>query len=126
MSAAHAADPTLYRERDIIPVRRALLSVTDKSGIVELATALNEAAKVIRDGHDGLLVQPGDASKFAEATLKLVNDPKERSRLGKNAREQAVKQYSWEHYTRRLEEIYLNVMGNAPSGSPLVDSSGNH
>jgi phosphoribosylaminoimidazolecarboxamide formyltransferase/IMP cyclohydrolase len=43
MSAAHAADPTLYRERDIIPVRRALLSVTDKSGVVELAKALNEA-----------------------------------------------------------------------------------
>jgi glycosyltransferase involved in cell wall biosynthesis len=96
------------------------------AGKAIVATALNEAAEVIRDGHDGLLVQPGDASKFAEATLKLVDDPKERSRLGKNAREQAVKQYSWEHYTRRLEEIYLNVMGNAPSGSPLVDISGNH
>ena len=40
MSAPHAADPSLYRERDIIPVRRALLSAIDKTGIVELATAL--------------------------------------------------------------------------------------
>ncbi|MGA0567009.1 bifunctional phosphoribosylaminoimidazolecarboxamide formyltransferase/IMP cyclohydrolase [Rathayibacter sp. KR2-224] len=43
MSAAHAADPSLYRERNVIPVRRALLSVTDKTGIVELATVLNRA-----------------------------------------------------------------------------------
>jgi phosphoribosylaminoimidazolecarboxamide formyltransferase/IMP cyclohydrolase len=43
MSAPHAADPSLYRERDIVPVRRALLSAIDKTGIVELATALNSA-----------------------------------------------------------------------------------
>ncbi|MHA7985606.1 bifunctional phosphoribosylaminoimidazolecarboxamide formyltransferase/IMP cyclohydrolase [Rathayibacter sp. CAU 1779] len=43
MSAPHAADPSLYRERDVIPVRRALLSAIDKTGIVELATALNGA-----------------------------------------------------------------------------------
>jgi glycosyltransferase involved in cell wall biosynthesis len=96
------------------------------AGKAIVATALNEAAEVIRDGQDGLLVQPGDVNKFAEATLKLINDPKERSRLGQNARAQAVKQYSWETYTKRLEEIYFKIVGNAPSGSPLVDISGNH
>jgi glycosyltransferase involved in cell wall biosynthesis len=87
---------------------------------------LNEAAEVIRDGQDGLLVHPGDVNKFAEATLKLINDPEERSRLGRNARAQAVNQYSWENYTKKLEEIYFKIVGNAPSGSPLVDISGNH
>ncbi|QDZ14873.1 bifunctional phosphoribosylaminoimidazolecarboxamide formyltransferase/IMP cyclohydrolase [Humibacter ginsenosidimutans] len=43
MSAPHAADPSLYRERDLVQVRRALLSAIDKTGIVELATALNAA-----------------------------------------------------------------------------------
>ncbi|WP_179873036.1 bifunctional phosphoribosylaminoimidazolecarboxamide formyltransferase/IMP cyclohydrolase [Microcella indica] len=33
-------DPALYRERDAIPVRRALISVSDKTGLLELATAL--------------------------------------------------------------------------------------
>jgi glycosyltransferase involved in cell wall biosynthesis len=89
-----------------------------------VATALNEAAEVIRDGETGLLVEAGNVIKFAEATLKLINDPAERRRLGQNAREKAVKQYSWEHYTRRLEEIYFSVVGNAPSGSPVVDIFG--
>jgi glycosyltransferase involved in cell wall biosynthesis len=95
------------------------------AGKAIVATALNEAAEVIRDGYDGLLVEPGDVNKFAGATLKLIDDPKERGRLGQNAREQAVKQYSWEHYTRRLEEIYFRVVGIAPSGAPAVDISGN-
>ena len=37
-------DPSLYRERDLVPVRRALLSVSDKTRIVELAAALAAAA----------------------------------------------------------------------------------
>ncbi|MER3386997.1 MAG: bifunctional phosphoribosylaminoimidazolecarboxamide formyltransferase/IMP cyclohydrolase [Microcella pacifica] len=33
-------DPALYRERDAIPVRRALISVSDKTGLLDLAAAL--------------------------------------------------------------------------------------
>ena len=89
------------------------------AGKAIVATALNEAADVILDGHNGVLVEPGDVNKFAEAILKLINDPKERGRLGQNAREQAVKQYSWEHYTRRLEEIYF---GLDITNSPLLNN----
>ncbi|HEY3477179.1 MAG TPA: glycosyltransferase family 4 protein [Anaerolineales bacterium] len=93
------------------------------AGKAIVATALNEAAEVIRDGHNGLLVKAGDVNGFAEAMLSLINDPTERGRLGQNARQQAVEQYSWEEYTRKLEEIYLDVLANAPSGSPAVEIS---
>jgi len=36
-------DPTLYRDRDIVPIRRALVSVSDKTALLELAAALSEA-----------------------------------------------------------------------------------
>ncbi|HLA98780.1 MAG TPA: glycosyltransferase family 4 protein [Anaerolineales bacterium] len=80
------------------------------AGKAILATALNEAAEVIQDGHNGLLVEGGDVNGFTEAMLTLLNDPVERGRLGQNARQQAVKQHSWEQYTRKLEEIYLDVL----------------
>jgi glycosyltransferase involved in cell wall biosynthesis len=96
------------------------------AGKAIVATALNEAAEVIVDGHNGLLVEAGDVNTFARTTLKLIDAPEERARLGQNAREQAVRQNSWEHYTRRLEEIYLSVLRKAPSRSPLVDISGNN
>ncbi len=55
-------DASLYRERDAIPIRRALISVSDKSGLLDLAAALAAAgvelvstgstAQTIRDaGH---------------------------------------------------------------------------
>ena len=93
------------------------------AGKAIVATALNQAAEVIQDGHNGLLVEAGDVNGFAEAMLTLLNNPNERDRLGQNARRQAVEQYSWEQYTRRLEEIYLNVLRNAPSGSPATEIS---
>jgi len=88
-----------------------------------VATALNQASEVIREGHNGLLVEPGDVNRFAEAILTLLNDPLERVRLGQNARQQAIQLYSWQEYTRRLEEIYLDVLGNAPSRSPATEMS---
>jgi len=38
--SGHAIDPSLYRDRDTVPVRRALISVSDKSGLLDLAGAL--------------------------------------------------------------------------------------
>ncbi|MET1043829.1 MAG: bifunctional phosphoribosylaminoimidazolecarboxamide formyltransferase/IMP cyclohydrolase [Microbacteriaceae bacterium] len=40
MSGPSSHDPSLYRERDVVPVKRALISVSDKSGLVELGTTL--------------------------------------------------------------------------------------
>jgi glycosyltransferase involved in cell wall biosynthesis len=87
------------------------------AGKAIIATALNEATELIQDGHNGRLVEAGDINGFAEAMLTLINDPMERDRLCQNARRQAVEQYSWEEYTRRLEEIYLDILGNTPSVS---------
>jgi glycosyltransferase involved in cell wall biosynthesis len=64
---------------------------------------------VIQDGHNGLLVEAGDVGGFAEAMLALLEDSGKRARLGKNARQLAMEQYSWKQYTRRLEEIYQSV-----------------
>ncbi len=68
-------DPSLYRERDRVAIRRALLAVSDKTGLVELATALVDAgveivstggtSKAIADA--GLPVtQIGDLTGFPE------------------------------------------------------------
>lgn len=36
-------DPADYRDRDVVPIRRALISVSDKTGLLELAAALADA-----------------------------------------------------------------------------------
>ena len=80
------------------------------AGKAIVATDVNQAAEVIKDGHNGLLVQAGDVHGFAESLLTLLDDSVKRGRLGQNARQDALEQYSWEQYTKRLDEIYLSVM----------------
>ncbi|MBG6057102.1 phosphoribosylaminoimidazolecarboxamide formyltransferase/IMP cyclohydrolase [Cryobacterium sp. MP_M5] len=41
--SGHTNDQSLYRERDTVPVKRALISVSDKTGLLELAGALAAA-----------------------------------------------------------------------------------
>ena len=74
--AVQSHDPSLYEHRDLIPVRRALISVSDKSRLLELASALAEAgveivstgstAAAIRDaGH--AVTDVSEVTGFAEA-----------------------------------------------------------
>lgn len=63
--SGHSIDPSLYRDRDVVPVRRALIAVSDKTGLVELATALVEAGVEI--------VSTGGTSKaIADAGLPVT------------------------------------------------------
>ena len=65
MSSGRSIDPTLYRERDRVPVRRALVAVSDKRGLVELATALVDAGvEIVSTG--------GTSAAIAEAGLPVT------------------------------------------------------
>jgi glycosyltransferase involved in cell wall biosynthesis len=80
------------------------------AGKAIVATAIYQAASVIQDGHTGLLVAPQDARQFADAVLHLLANASERVRLGQNARRVAIERYSWQEYTRQLEQIYLGML----------------
>ena len=74
--AVQSHDPSLYEHRDIVPVRRALISVSDKTRLLDLASALAEAgveivstgstASTIREaGHQ--VTDVSEVTGFAEA-----------------------------------------------------------
>lgn len=74
--AVQSHDPSMYEHRDIIEVKRALISVSDKTGLLELAAALSGAgveivstgstAATIRDaGHQ--VTDVAEVTGFAEA-----------------------------------------------------------
>ncbi len=74
--AVQSHDPSLYEHRDVVEVQRALISVSDKSGLLELAAALAGAgveivstgstAQTIRDaGHP--VTDVAEVTGFAEA-----------------------------------------------------------
>ena len=75
-----------------------------------VASGLGQIGEVVSHGDTGLLVEPGDGNELTAAITTLLADSTERSRLGRNARQQAVVNHSWDAYVRRLEDIYYDVL----------------
>ncbi|MGI8392845.1 bifunctional phosphoribosylaminoimidazolecarboxamide formyltransferase/IMP cyclohydrolase [Leucobacter sp. W1038] len=74
--AVQSHDPSLYEHRDTVPVRRALISVSDKSGLLELASALAESGvEIVSTGSTALTIREAgypvtdvaEVTGFAEA-----------------------------------------------------------
>jgi glycosyltransferase involved in cell wall biosynthesis len=80
------------------------------SGIAIIASDNGQISQVIRDGVNGLLVPAGDVDALTGALERLVNDPPLRQRLGRQARLDAVQNYSWDQYLLRLEGLYAAVI----------------
>jgi glycosyltransferase involved in cell wall biosynthesis len=87
------------------------------SEIAIVASAVDPVTNVLRDGVDGLLVPPGDVNRMACALIKLIKNPDLRSSLGKQARQEAIQNYSWENYLSRLECIFWAVIEKKPLDS---------
>jgi L-malate glycosyltransferase len=75
-----------------------------------IATASEGALEIIEDGHTGKLVPADDAEAMAQAINNLLDDPRECSRLGRNAQLAARERYSLELMARDTERIYREVL----------------
>lgn len=87
-----------------------------------IATDVYGLRTVVRNGVDGLLVQPDSPYAIAEAILRLVRDPDLAARLGKAASERARVEFSLERMLRSHEHLYRWVLGQRDSsadGLPL-------
>jgi len=79
-------------------------------GAAIVASRIGQLQETIRDGHNGLLVEPGDADHLANAILGLLQDEELRTRLGRQARQDAVREHTWDQYARRLEAVYADAL----------------
>lgn len=84
------------------------------SGTAVIASNVGQLTDVIQDGHNGLLIPPGDVPAMAAALQQLIGNPALRSQLGRQAREDAVQKHSWDHYLSRLERVFATVIAGQP------------
>jgi glycosyltransferase involved in cell wall biosynthesis len=79
-------------------------------GIV--ASRLGQIGDVLNHEETALLVEPGDAGALKEAIVRLVESPELREHLGKEAREIAVRSYTWKHNAQRVLDAYRSWAEN--------------
>ncbi len=74
-----------------------------------LASDIPGYRDVLRDGHDGLLVPPGDALALAEALRALALDPDLRARMARSARERAER-FAWPRVAAEVLDTYEQAL----------------
>jgi len=84
------------------------------SGVAVVAFNCGRLDRLIDNGHDGLLVKPGDISDFADKLKVLYENPELRETIGKNARMTIISKRSWNSRIEHELSIYdhLIMKGN--------------
>ncbi len=79
-------------------------------GLPVVATNVPGNKDLIRDGQTGLLVEPRQPEKLAEAMKTLCCDEKMCRRLGETGRKMVTEQYSWSKVAREFEKQYQELL----------------
>lgn len=79
------------------------------AGTPVISTDVGGVAEVVKDGENGLLVPPGDASALADAVRRFVSDDELRERLRSNASE-SVRGYDRETVFARIEQALADAI----------------
>ena len=81
------------------------------SGRPVIASALPGVRSVFEDGKEGFLFPAGDENAFLAKLRLLLGDDGLRARMGAAGRGRAVSTYAQEVVWRRLERVFLEVLG---------------
>lgn len=79
-------------------------------GIPVIGTSVGGIPEIIRNGYNGLLVEPGNAHQLAQALIRVLKDDDLRRRLVEGGLD-TVSQFSVERMMECTYNVYRNVMG---------------
>ena len=75
-----------------------------------VATRVQGVAEIVRDGVNGLLVEPGDVEGFGRSVETILKDPHLGNRLGKAGREIVERLFGCGQLALRLTNLYLEAL----------------
>jgi glycosyltransferase involved in cell wall biosynthesis len=88
-----------------------------------LATSIGGVREVVRHGQDGLILDPRDAERWAEAATALLGDGDRRRQMGLSGRRHALQCFGAAAHAREIAAVYRQLTGtNLHAGSIPSDS----
>jgi len=112
--------PEIYRRADVFvsPTYAEGFSNTIleamASGLPIVSTRAVGVIDCLRDGENGLLVEPGDIAELKCALREILDNHDLRKNLARNALEECRAIYSWEKIGRQIVGIYERVKNQPP------------
>ena len=75
-----------------------------------VATSVGGVPRYVTDGENGLLAASGDDVGFADAILRLLDDPALARRMGLAGRQRVTERHSWRKSAEKLMELYGRLL----------------
>ena len=75
-----------------------------------IATRIGGIPEVVEDEEDGFLFGLGDVADMAQASIRLIKNPKLREAMGKTARRHALHDFCATKIVRHYEQLYLQTI----------------
>ncbi len=83
------------------------------SGLPLVVAGLMGLREAVENGVSGIIVQPGDAGALAQAMERLLDNPDERDRLGRQARARIEQKFTLETQLAQLVRVVRAVLSNS-------------
>lgn len=119
--ADYGTVPDLYRRADVFvsPTYAEGFSNTIleamAAGLAVVSTHSVGVSDCLRDGENGLLVQPGDVPALAKALGRVIEDEELRRRIAQAGLDECRRVYSWTTVGRQIMGVYARVMHERPA-----------
>jgi glycosyltransferase involved in cell wall biosynthesis len=86
-------------------------------GLTVVSTNVGGIPDIITHGTNGVLISPGSVKELAARLKQLINDKALRKKLGYNAREKFMQDYTLKTFYDGLLDIFKQVLNDAPKKS---------
>lgn len=79
------------------------------SGVPVISSNLGGIPDIIKDGENGLLVDPGDFKSLANSIIYLLQNEDIKNEMGANGKRKS-REYSWDKIAVKTEEVYKSLL----------------
>lgn len=90
-------------------------------GLPVISTPNAGAEDIIEEGREGFIIPAGDVEALKDKISRLYLDPALCRRLGRAAREKALRSHSWEDYGEMIFRLYQKLVGVGAGGDDAAD-----
>lgn len=87
------------------------------AGIPVIASNFPNISKIVKEADCGILIDPTDPEKIANAIIYLMEHPEEAKRMGENGRRAVEEKYNWKRMEEKLLELYERMINESDNKS---------
>ena len=116
---SHSQLPEYYAEADVfvglseVEGLGVVFLEASSSGLPLVGTAIGGTADILLDGLTGIKVETDNMVELSRAIVRILRDDELNQRLSQNARDHAVKNFSWPRVAFRFAEVFNEILNTS-------------